>query len=201
MTDDGTEQVSTYIRSDILLPLKEGLQLPNYPREPISSTIIPDDALPDPSRQLGFDPRRGVAPVQQQHAGVVAPVPDGAADALVHGAHAGVFGEVPSGRFAILVFFSMMVVAARARRPFDVLEFGFPGRGAEVGEGEADDGDGAAEGVGEVDAFGEGAADDGEEEGAFVAVAGAGAGGDGLGVLVQDVVGVGTAGGIGGGGF
>ena len=54
---------------------------------------------------------------------------------------------------------------------FDVLEFGFPGRAAGVGEGEADDDDGAAEGVGEVDAFGEFAADDGEDDVDFVLVA------------------------------
>lgn len=140
-----------------------------------SIIIIPDDdPPPDPRRQLALDPRRPVPPVQQEDARVVASMPDGPPDALVHRPHARVLVQLPPRRFPF-------VSAAAAL--LDVLELGFPGGAPGVGEGEADDGDAAAEGVGEVDAFGQFAADDGEEEAAAAA-----AGGDGLGVSVQDVV-------------
>ena len=112
-------------------------------------------------------------------------MPDGPPDALVHGPHARVLVEFSARRFPF-------VPAARSRRGalLDVFELGFPLGAVDVGEGQADDDDAAAEGVGEVDAFGHFAADDGEQEAAFVT------GGDCLGVLVQDVVGA-----IGGCGF
>ena len=122
----------------------------NHGTEPLTCSVPPHNALPDPSRELALDPRRAVPPVQQQDAGVIAPMPNGPPDALVHGPHARVFVKVPRGRFA------------RVRVPgdgggggaFDVFELGFPLGAVDVGEGEADDDDGAAEGVGEVDAFG-----------------------------------------------
>lgn len=111
-------------------------------------------------------------------------MPNSPPDTLIHSPHARVLVKVPRRCFSFV-----STARPRYRALFNVLELGFPCGAVDVGEREADDEDGAAEGVGEVDAFGHFAADDGEEETAA-------AGGDGVGVLGQDVV-VGTGGGFG----
>ena len=151
-----------------LLPLEKRPQALHHLPKPLPSA--PDDPLPDPRRQLPLDPRRPIAAIQQQDTRIVPLMPDGPPDTLVYGPHARVLVILPRGRLA-----RVGTRPRRRRGPFDVLELGFPGSAPGVGEGEADDDDAAAEGVGEVDSFGQLAADDGEEEAAAV-------GGDGMGV-------------------
>lgn len=93
-------------------------------------------------------------------------MPDRPPHTLVHRAHTRVLVELARRRLPIRT--------ARVLLGRDVRQLGFPLCGVRVGEGEPDDDDAAAERVAEVDAFGERAADDGEEERAP-----AGAGGDG----------------------
>lgn len=164
-------------RSDVPLSLEKRPQSLNHLPKTVCSTL--DNTLPDPRRELALDPWRPVSPVQQQDARVVSPVPDRSPDALVHRSHARVLVELPRRSFPLVP-----TACPRRRALLDVLQLGFPLGALDVGEREADDHDAAPERVGEVDAFGHLAADDGEEEAAV-------AGGDGLGVSVEDVVGAG----------
>ena len=157
-------------RLDTLLPLEKHPNTLNHLPKPICS-IIPMNPLPDPRRQLALDPRRAIPPIQQQNTRIIPLMPNRPPNTLIHSPHARILVILPRRSFSLLS-------TARSRRAalFHVLELGFPLGALDVWEGEADDEDGAAEAVGEVDAFGHFAADDGEEEAAAV-------GGNGVGVF------------------
>ena len=146
------------------LPRKKSLRI----RDHALKRLVRAQTPLDPRRQFLPDIPHPIPPIEQVNGSVVLAVPDGAADALVDGAHAHVLDVVAGGGGC---WFGLRRLAV-----LDVLELGPPFGGVGVGEGEADHDDGAAEAVGEVDSFGEFAADDGEEEAAFARVDGGGVG-------------------------
>lgn len=108
-------------------------------------------------------------------------MPDRAADALVHGAHGRVEVESRGGGFRIRR--APTFLRRRGSGALDMRQLRPPLRALIVRKGQPHDHDAPPQRIAEIDAFGEGAADDGEEEGAAAV-----AGGDGVRVRVEELV-------------
>lgn len=147
------------------------------------ASIIRRQTRLDPLRQLLLDPLLPIPSIHQQDSRPVPFMPDSAPDRLVDGPHTHVFRKLPAcgaapsggdggGAAAAGGGGNVAVIDAFGRFLLNVLHTCFPLRRMRVRVWQADHYDAAAEGVAEIDAFGEFAADDCEEEGAFVGCCG-----------------------------
>ena len=157
----------------ILRPKK----LPQTPHDSPKRPIAPRLHKPlfNPPGQLTLNPRHPIPPIQQHNTRIIPAMPNRPPNTLIHGPHTRILVELPSSSFPLLF---------RSPFPLDILQFRFPLRALQVWEGETDDDYAAPEVVGEVYPLGHFAADDGEQEAAFV-------GFDARGVGLEDVGGAG----------
>lgn len=179
--------------SSAVLPKKE-VPKPLLTVPPMRSSSGVLQTTPNPPRQLPLDPLRPKPPIDQQHGRVIPLMPDRPPNTLIHRPHAHILVEVPSLGFSLHLRFTFDYACGATLQKLlglNVRDLRLPERRVRVREGQADADDSAAETVREVDAFGEGAVDNGEEEGAAV---GAGGGVDGGGVGLEEGVGWGAFG-------
>jgi hypothetical protein len=94
-------------------------------------------------------------------------MPNSPPNTLINSPHARILVEIPPSRCRTGLLLRLVSRVLLVRLFFNVLDLGLPDRAAYIGKWQPDYEDPTSQAVGEVDSFGEFAADYGEQEGAL----------------------------------